>query len=358
MATVIQKLIGIHLLAFVTSNSKFAVEKDPVTKFLSNEIRAELKDLVGVKGGIGGSVTLTSDSFLGAGTISFVLPGVLADGTPVAIKFMNDSSEYFAREYNCFEKMNATVHKQCEKFGIPFIYHTGNFLNFKTIAMTLLDTDLQSLHKKVGPFSEDSILILFKDLVRTSKYMHSKGVINEDIKPENVLIRGANVFLSDFNQCDLRALRNRPNRGNPYFMSIAVHMGESPAEYDDLQSLFYTMLVLADVELPWRNLIDRKEIMESKQRTIGESLCKEIKHSAVIQPCTEFYDSVMESAYRKRLPEYDSLYKAFDDALYNNQNRSERIVFEWLTTEEKLEAVAEDLPSIESIKFSKISFLF
>lgn len=77
-------------------------------------------------------------------------------------------------------------------------------------------------------------------------------------------------FHTDFNQCDERALRNRPNRGNPFYMSIAVHMGQSPAEYDDMQSLFYTMLVLADVELPWRHLILRKQIMEYKQRIKGE----------------------------------------------------------------------------------------
>lgn len=78
------------------------------------------------------------------------------------------------------------------------------------------------------------------------------------------------TFHTDFNQCDERVLRNPPNRGNPFYMSIAVHMGQSPAEYDDMQSLFYTMLVLADVELPWRNLSLRREIMEYKQRIEGE----------------------------------------------------------------------------------------
>lgn len=148
----------------------------------------QLRCRVGVKGAMGGNVTLMSDSFLGAGTISFVLPGWLRssnfplmllhpflsvflflgkldDGTPVAIKFMNDSSVYFDREYKCFEQMDATVHRRCEEFGIPFIYRTGDFLNFKTITMTLLDVDVETLHKKIGPFSEDAILILYRDLV-------------------------------------------------------------------------------------------------------------------------------------------------------------------------------------------------
>lgn len=91
--------------------------------------------------------------------------------------------------------MGATKNKECASYGIPFIYHTGELLNFKTMTMTLLDIDLKSLHKKIGSFSKDTILILFRDLVKTLKYMHSKGIINEDIKPENIMTRGANVFL-------------------------------------------------------------------------------------------------------------------------------------------------------------------
>lgn len=41
----------------------------------------------------------------------------------------------------------------------------------------------------------------------------------------------------------------------------------------------------------------------------------------------------------------------YDDALYAGRNRTERIVFEWLTPEQKATAMAEDVPSIESIVF-------
>lgn len=47
-------------------------------------------------------------------------------------------------------------------------------------------------------------------------------------------------------------------------------MGASPAEYDDMQSLFYTMLVLADVELPWSKLVSKKQILESKLHSTVE----------------------------------------------------------------------------------------
>lgn len=66
----------------------------------------------------------------------------------------------------------------------------------------------------------------------------------------------------------------------------------------------------------------------------------------------QFYTEVFASEQEKRLPQYDDLYKIFDGALYSGRNRSERIVFEWLSAESKLKAMAEDVPSIESIVFS------
>lgn len=91
--------------------------------------------------------------------------GELPDGHPIALKFMNDSSIYFGREYRCYEKMDATTNEESIKYGIAFIYHTEAFLKYKMMAMTKLDIDLRSQHKKVGPFSKDTILILFRDLV-------------------------------------------------------------------------------------------------------------------------------------------------------------------------------------------------
>lgn len=64
----------------------------------------------------------------------------------------------------------------------------------------------------------------------------------------------------------------------------------------------------------------------------------------------------MTSAQEKRLPKYDELFKIFDDALYSGRNRSQRIVFEWLTADEKLKAMTEDVPPIASIVFPQSSF--
>lgn len=50
------------------------------------------------------------------------------------------------------------------------------------------------------------------------------------------------------------------------FKSIPAHLGKPPVEYDDLESLFYSMLVTAGVELPWQDYRTSKEMLEYKLR--------------------------------------------------------------------------------------------
>lgn len=51
-----------------------------------------------------------------------------------------------------------------------------------------------------------------------------------------------------------------------YYGSIAMHFGWPLAESDDLQSLYYVLLTLADVRLPWLNLTSDKEVVLHKLR--------------------------------------------------------------------------------------------
>lgn len=87
-----------------------------------------------------------------------------------------------------------------------------------------------------------------------------------------------------------------------------------------------------------------------------QNLCEQVKYPELVEPFTKFYNEAIESMQQKRLPRYDYLYKIFDDALYRDgRDRSQRIVFEWLTEEGKAAAMIEEIPSIESIIFQKDS---
>lgn len=76
-----------------------------------------------------------------------------------------------------------------------------------------------------------------------------------------------------------------------------------------------------------------------------------MKHIDLIEPFVDFcFDGILANQ-EKRLPKYNYFYNKFDDILYTGRNRSERIVFDWLTPEEKAAAMMETILPIESIIF-------
>lgn len=91
--------------------------------------------------------------------------GETGDGTEVAIKVTSkEKLNAHEKELKLYEKMNATMDKVCEKYGVPFIYHAGDFLDYKTMVMTMLDRNVDSLKDKFG-FSRDTFLIILRDMV-------------------------------------------------------------------------------------------------------------------------------------------------------------------------------------------------
>lgn len=52
-----------------------------------------------------------------------------------------------------------------------------------------------------------------------------------------------------------------------YYGAVAMHFGWPLTESDDLQSLYYVLLTLADVSLPWLNYTSDREVVLHKLRT-------------------------------------------------------------------------------------------
>lgn len=95
--------------------------------------------------------------------ISEIFLGETSDHMPVAIKL---SEKFQMHEFDCYKELHALTNKTCEKFGVPFIHNHGEFFHFQMLAMTRLDTSLDTLLKLFAPFSKENILIIARDMVR------------------------------------------------------------------------------------------------------------------------------------------------------------------------------------------------
>lgn len=76
-----------------------------------------------------------------------------------------------------------------------------------------------------------------------------------------------------------------------------------------------------------------------------------MKYPELAESYAEFWFDTIEAMQVKRLPKYNYLHKMFHGILYTGRKRSQRIVFEWLTPAERAAAMAEKIPTIESIVF-------
>ncbi|KAE8681761.1 Casein kinase I isoform epsilon [Hibiscus syriacus] len=227
--------------------------------------------------------------------------------------------------------------------GIPHLKWFGVEADYNVMVIDLLGPSLEDLFNYCSRnLSMKTVLMLADQLINRVEYMHSRGFLHRDIKPDNFLMglgRKANqVFIIDYGLAkkyrDLQTHKHIPYRenknltGTARYASVNTHLGIEQSRRDDLESLGYVLLYFLRGSLPWQGLKagTKKQkydkISEKKVSTPIEVLCKSYPSEFVS------YFQYCRSLRFEDKPDYSYLKRLFRD-LFIREGYQFDYVFDW-----------------------------
>ncbi|XP_031477219.1 casein kinase 1-like protein 3 [Nymphaea colorata] len=227
--------------------------------------------------------------------------------------------------------------------GIANIRWSGVDGEDNVLVLDLLGPSLEDLFVYCGrKFSLKTVLMLADQMITRIEYMHSKGFLHRDIKPDNFLMglgkKANQVYIIDFGLAkryrDSASNRHIPYRenknltGTARYASCNTHIGIEQSRRDDLESLGYVLLYFLRGSLPWQGLraATKKQkydkICEKKVSTPIEVLCKSypVEFASYLHYC--------HSLTFDQRPDYGFLKRLFRD-LFTREGYEFDYVFDW-----------------------------
>ena len=130
------------------------------------------------------------------------------------------------------------------------------------VILELLGLSIYSTMQIRGsPLPLELVLRATYDVTKVLQWMHKKGYVHRDVKPDNILFgRGGNsekAYLIDYAEAKkFKRTKGEEQVGNPYFISLNVLKGGQEGPKDDLESLLTSMVFLLQGTLPWMKIVE------------------------------------------------------------------------------------------------------
>ena len=151
-------------------------------------------------------------------------------------------------------------------FGIPEILSFGRTKHFRVLVEPLLGENLFGIfNRKGGQLSLEEICLIAIQVLERIEYVHSKGYIHRDIKPDNFLIGKPDknvIYIIDFGLSKKYISSKSKNHikfritgklaGTLRFTSANALRGGEQSRKDDLISIGYMIIFFMKKILPWQ----------------------------------------------------------------------------------------------------------
>jgi len=236
-------------------------QMDPMDKF-NHYAKTKLK------------IDLVASSKLGKGAFGMVYGGRF-NGQNVAIKIELDS--------NCKSlSQEADIYKQLQDpsgngdvatySGLPSCLFYSSERGQRIMVLPMMGRNLEKLRegtRRTKTFSSYTTMIIAYQILAHLKFIHSKGIVHKDIKPENMVVMSdeglgrSMISLLDFGMGktyldrDGKVAADKHQKiieGTVRFMGVGTHRASASSRRDDLQSLAYSLLFFLLGKLPWQGL--------------------------------------------------------------------------------------------------------